>query len=150
MLRRRPLAGIPQGLRGEQRLQCGGARAGHGDVDLDDGPQIDQDALLEGVDGEGVGVDGVQAHHGDDGCEGADAEDADEGDLFFARAVDVDEGFDREGEDDDVGYDVEAGGDCGRRWLVGVIEGVGVGGGVGDSGACFGPKGWEGYSGGLQ
>lgn len=70
-----PLAGPQERLRREERLERGRAGADDGDVNLDDGPEVHQDALLERVCGKCVRVDRVQPDDGHDGGEGADAED---------------------------------------------------------------------------
>lgn len=87
--------------------------AGYGDSDFDDGPEVDGDAVAEGIGGFGVDADGVEADDG--GCcgEGADAEDEEEGYFIAFWALDVPEGGDGEGEDPKVGDYVKGGGDYG-------------------------------------
>lgn len=123
----------PRGARGvalaaaEDGFERGDAGAGDGDGELDHGPEVDGDAVAEGVGGLGVGADGVEADHGGDAGKGAGAKDKEEGEFFPVRAADGAEGLEGEGEDPDVGDDVEGGGcwglsvDCARK-------GVGVGG----------------------
>lgn len=105
---------MPRGLQGlgrEQRLKRRRRPADNCRVDLDNRPEVHQNTLLEGVFGEGVRVNGVEANDGRDGCEGTDAEDEDERDLFSAGPVDLDQGFDGKGNNPDIRDDVEARGD---------------------------------------
>lgn len=110
-LRRRAAAAVPrfpEGLGVEQRLEGGCGSTQDSDVDLQDRPQVDKEGVAEGIGGFGVGDDGVQSDHGDDGGKGTDAENCDEGVLFFLRAVDTNQRLDGEREDGNVGNDIEA------------------------------------------
>ena len=91
----------------ENGLERRHTRAGYGNGDLDHGPEVNEDAFAEGIDGHGVRVDGVQANDGGDRGKGADAEDEEEGVFLAGGPVDGAEGFDGEEEDPDVGYYVE-------------------------------------------
>lgn len=118
-IRIRPRRLGPRGARGvalasaEDGLERGDAGAGDGDGELDHGPEVDGDAVAEGVGGLGVDADGVEADHGGDAGKGAGAKDEEEGELLAVRAADGAEGLEGEGEDPDVGDDVEGGGGCG-------------------------------------
>jgi hypothetical protein len=99
---------IPEGLGVEQWLEGGCGSTHDSDIDLQDRPQVDKNGFAEGIDGGGVKDDGVQSDDGDDGGKGTDAEDSDEGVLFFSWAVDTNQRLDGECEDENVGKDIEA------------------------------------------
>ena len=93
----------------DECLECGDGRAPDADVDLDHGPEVDGDAVVEGVFGFRIDAYRVQAYDGSDAAEDAEAEDDDEADFLAVGALDRKKGFDWENKDPDVGYDVEAG-----------------------------------------
>jgi len=108
LVRSASLAGFEELPRREKRLEGRGAGAYDGHIDLDDGPEIHQNALLKGVRCERVRVDCVQADDGHDGREDADAKYAHQRDLLLAWSLDAQQGLDGQGKDDHVGYDVDA------------------------------------------
>ena len=112
-IRIRPCRFGQRGARGvalapaEDGLERGDAGAGDGDGELDHGPEVDGDGVAEGVGGLGVDADGVEADYGSDTGEGAGAKDEEEGELLARRAVDGAERLEGEGENPEVGDDVE-------------------------------------------
>lgn len=61
----------------EERFEGRDGGAPYPDVDFDHGPEVDGDAVVEGVGRFGVDADGVEADDGGDAAEYAEAEDAD-------------------------------------------------------------------------
>lgn len=102
------LPSSPESLGGEEGLEGGRGSADDGDVDLEDGPEVDENALLERIDGKCVGVDSVEANDRGDGREGTDTKNEDERNLLLPGPVDLDEGLDGKRDDPDIGDDVKA------------------------------------------
>lgn len=100
--RRHGRPGDPPLSPAEDWFQGRHGRARDGEGHFDYGPEVDQDAIPEGVRGEGVGVDGMQADDGGDCRERAHAKDEEEGIFLFGGPVDGAEGLDGEEEDEDV------------------------------------------------
>lgn len=93
----------------EQGLQSGRGGADDANVDLENGPEVDENGLSERIDGGGVDNDGVQSDDGNDSGEGANAKHANKSVHFLAGAVDANQGLDGEAKNEDIGQDVEAG-----------------------------------------
>lgn len=100
-------AAVVGGRADEDGLEGGRAGAADSDADLDHAPHVEDDAVVERIRRQRVLVDGVQADQRRDGCEGADAEDHDEGHLLPARAVHARERPDGQAQDPHIRCDVE-------------------------------------------